>query len=161
MFPTAKNQSNYTYTIKAPWTWIQKGTLYWESYKVALQAIYMFVYPFTLELPISMEQFHSLRAFSREWVAPLALASPFACGSRVTSRISPKWRACLQVSSSMSLVPLGLSSNANIPHQPGHLDLCNRKKIFPTIPERARFSETGWRKTYYSMKRWPKNSNEM
>ena len=27
--------------------------------------------------------------------SPLALASPFACCSRVTSRDSPKWRACL------------------------------------------------------------------
>ena len=26
--------------------------------------------------------------------SPLALASPIACGSRVTSRDSPKWRAC-------------------------------------------------------------------
>ena len=40
--------------------------------------------------------------------APLAPASPFACGSRVNSRDSPKWRACSQAFLKHSYIRLAL-----------------------------------------------------
>ena len=51
-----------------------------------------------LKLPYMVSEASCVRTRKRAG-KPFSLPSPFVCGSRVTSRDSPKWRACSQACS--------------------------------------------------------------